>query len=79
MILYTEKNLDYAWRYDCKQRTKNNLAWLHREEFRFHFEKYLDTLVAGQNPKVSMTVKIYMPKEISEDIKNIIDLETDET
>ncbi len=78
LILYTEENLDYAWRYDCKQRTKDNLAWLHREEFRYHFEKYLDTLLAGQNPEHYMLIKIYIPKQILDDIQTIIDTEIED-
>tara|TARA_A100001388_G_C28495031_1_gene368902 strand:+ start:385 stop:636 length:252 start_codon:yes stop_codon:yes gene_type:complete len=76
LILYTEQNLDHAWHFDCKQRAKDNVAWLHREEFRYHFEKYLDTLVAGQDPENYMLIKIYMPEEIVKDIKKIIEIET---
>ena len=72
------RDRDYAWRYDCKQRAKQNISWLHREEFRTHFEKYLDNLIAGQNPEISMIIKIYMPQEIVKDIEKIINIEDDE-
>ena len=33
MLLYTEKQLDVAYRIDCKARTHSNEAWITREEF----------------------------------------------
>ena len=34
MLLYTEKQLDVAYRIDCKARTKCKEAWVTREDFR---------------------------------------------
>ena len=34
LIMYHEDDLDRGDRIDCKMRTKQDLAWLKREEFR---------------------------------------------
>ena len=34
MILYREKDLDEAYKIDCKARTRHNIPWVKREEFR---------------------------------------------
>ena len=41
MLLYTEKQLDVAYRIDCKARTKCNEAWVQREDFRPLYEDLL--------------------------------------
>ena len=38
MILYTEKQLDNAYRLDCKARTKSDEPWITREQFRSLYE-----------------------------------------
>ena len=43
MLLYTEKQLDVAYRIDCKARTKCNEAWVQREDFRPLYEDLLES------------------------------------
>ena len=38
MLLYLEKDLDRAYRLDCKARTKGNEPWITREQFRSLYE-----------------------------------------
>ncbi len=38
MILYTEEQLDNAYRLDCKARTKSDEPWITREQFRSLYE-----------------------------------------
>jgi len=38
MLLYLEKDLDKAYRLDCKARTKCNEPWVTREQFRSLYE-----------------------------------------
>ena len=38
MLLYLEKDLDKAYRLDCKARTKSNEPWITREQFRSLYE-----------------------------------------
>ena len=42
LVLYREKDLDEAYRIDCRARTKDNVPWLKREEFRDIYEALLD-------------------------------------
>ena len=43
MLLYTEKQLDVAYRIDCKARTKCNEPWVQREDFRPLYEDLLES------------------------------------
>jgi len=38
MLLYLEKDLDKAYKLDCKARTKCNEPWVTREQFRSLYE-----------------------------------------
>ena len=78
LILYTEENLDHAWRYDCRKRSAQDVAWLRREEYRYHFERYLDNMIAGLDPEFYLLIKIYVPPEIIADVQRIIDIEQDD-
>ena len=42
LILYREKDLDKAYKIDCKSKTKDNKPLLKREEFRYVYENLLD-------------------------------------
>ncbi len=43
MLLYTEKQLDKAYRIDCKARSKCNEPWVQREDFRPLYEDLLES------------------------------------
>ena len=49
MLLYTEKQLDKAYRIDCKSRTKCNEPWLLRENFRPLYESLLEAYMLAHN------------------------------
>jgi hypothetical protein len=49
MLLYTEKQLDTAYRIDCKARTKSNLPWIKREEFRPLYETLVEAFMRAYN------------------------------
>ena len=49
MLLYTEKQLDVAYRIDCKARTKSGLAWIKREEFRPVYETLVEAFMVAYN------------------------------
>ena len=49
MLLYTEKQLDVAYRIDCKSRTKCNEPWLLRENFRPLYESLLEAYMLAHN------------------------------
>tara|TARA_B100001778_G_C18548165_1_gene611696 strand:- start:916 stop:1158 length:243 start_codon:yes stop_codon:yes gene_type:complete len=47
MILYREKDLDRAYKIDCRCRTKNNSPWIKREEFRTIYEDLMELYMLG--------------------------------
>jgi|TARA_B100000085_G_scaffold259054_1_gene261570 hypothetical protein len=47
LIMYLEDDLDRAYRIDCKLRSKTDLAWLKREEFRKVYEEMLNAHLEG--------------------------------
>ncbi len=49
MLLYTEKQLDTAYRIDCKARTRCNEPWLKREDFRPLYEDLIESFMVAHN------------------------------
>ena len=41
MLLYLEKDLDNAYKIDCKERTKEDKPWIKREDFRGVYEELI--------------------------------------
>ena len=68
LIMYLEEDLDRAYRIDCKLRTKQELAWVKREEFRKVYEEMLDAHLRGMPD---------MPLEIAmQSVENILSNES---
>ena len=42
LIMYLEDDLDRAYRIDCKMRSKVDIPWIKREEFRTLYEDLMD-------------------------------------
>jgi len=62
--MYLEEDLDRAYRIDCKLRTKQDLSWIKREEFRKVYEEMLDAHLRGMPD---------MPLEIAmQSVENIL-------
>ena len=47
LIMYLEEDLDRGYRIDCKMRTKQDLSWLKRDEFRKVYEELLEAHLKG--------------------------------
>ena len=47
LIMYHEDDLDRGYRIDCKMRTKQDLSWLNRDEFRKVYEELLEAHLKG--------------------------------
>jgi len=47
MLLYTEKQLDKAYRIDCKARTSCNEPWIQREDFRPLYEDLIEAYMVA--------------------------------
>ena len=65
MILYREKDLDAAYKIDCKARTRNNMPWIKREDFRTIYEDLMDLYMIQLSPKQLLEVE-EIPEEGSE-------------
>ncbi len=66
--MYLEEDLDRAYRIDCKLRTKQELAWVKREEFRKVYEEMLNAHLKGMPD---------MPLEIAmQSVENILSNES---
>ena len=64
LIMYLEDDLDRAYRIDCKLRSKTDLAWLKREEFRKVYEEMLNAHLEGMSD---------MPLELAmQSVENIL-------
>jgi hypothetical protein len=51
MLLYTEKQLDEAYRIDCRARTKADKPWVQLEEFRPIYEGLVESLMIAYNTR----------------------------
>ena len=49
MLLYTEKQLEVAYRIDCKARTKSNEPWITIEDFRPMYEDLLEAYMLAHD------------------------------
>ena len=57
LVFYHEDDLDRGYRIDCKMRSKDNLAWIKREDFRRVYEELLRTHLEGI-PEMPLEVAI---------------------
>ena len=72
MILYREKDLDAAYKIECKARTRNNLPWVKREEFRTIYEDLMHIYMIQLSPRQLLEVSD-IPESILESLNKIID------
>ena len=72
MILYREKDLDEAYKIDCKARTRHNIPWVKREEFRKIYEDLMDLYMIQFNP--SQLSELHdIPEVLLDSLNKIID------
>ncbi len=71
MILYREKDLDAAYRIDCKARTRNNMPWVKREEFRTIYEDLMDLYMIQLSPTQLLEVED-IPETVLDSLKGIL-------
>ena len=72
MILYREKDLDEAYKIDCKARTRNNMPWVKREEFRTIYEDLMDFYMIQLSPRELLEVE-ELPESLLNSLKSILD------
>jgi|TARA_A100001015_G_scaffold111176_2_gene123396 hypothetical protein len=72
LILYREKDLDEAYKIDCKARTRHNIPWVKREEFRKIYEDLMDLYMIQLNP--SQLSELHdIPEVLLDSLNKIID------
>ena len=77
MLLHTEKQLDVAYRIDCKARTKSNEAWITREEFRPLYEVLIEHFMKAQNDDdiLADDVSEYLINSVNDLLESTLTLE----
>ena len=77
MLLYTEKQLDVAYRIDCKARTSINQPWLLREKFRPMYEGLLEAYMLAHNEDniFSADIPEYLIDSVNDLLESTLTLE----
>ena len=77
MLLYTEKQLDVAYRIDCKARTKCNEAWVTRKEFRPLYEDLIESYMIAYNSDNILGAEIpeYLINSVNELLESTLTLD----
>jgi hypothetical protein len=71
MLLYTEKQLDVAYRIDCKARTRCNEAWVKREDFRPLYEDLLESYMIAYSEDNILGADI--PEYLIESVNDLLE------
>ena len=71
MLLYTEKQLDKAYRIDCKARTICNEPWIKREDFRPLYEDLIESYMVTYNEDDILGKDV--PEYLLDSINNLLE------
>ena len=72
MLLYTEAQLEKAWRIDCKARSSCDKAWIKPEEFRPIYEKLIE-LYMRTNHSESGVFNTEIPEYVITSVNELIE------
>lgn len=77
MLLYTEKQLDVAYRIDCRARTRSEEAWITREDFRPMYENLLEAYMVAYNEDLLLGEDIpeYLIDSVNDLLESTLTLE----
>jgi len=77
MLLYTEKQFDVAYRIDCKARTKSNLPWVKREEFRPLYEDLVEAFMVAYDEDILLgaDVPVYLLDAVNDLLEGTVTVE----
>ena len=77
MLLYTEKQLDKAYRIDCKARTKCNEPWVQREDFRPLYEDLIEAYMVtySEDYLLGNDVPEYLLEAVNDLLESTLTLE----
>ena len=76
MLLYTEKQLDVAYKIDCKARTKCNEPWIKREDFRPLYEDLLESymIAYSEDDILGTDIPEYLINSVNELLESTLTL-----
>tara|TARA_R110002110_G_scaffold167853_7_gene368992 strand:+ start:1342 stop:1581 length:240 start_codon:yes stop_codon:yes gene_type:complete len=72
MLLYTEAQLEKAWRIDCKARSSCDKAWIKPEEFRPIYEKLIELYMRTNHPD-SEIFNTEIPEYLIDSVNDLIE------
>ena len=77
MLLYTEKQLDVAYRIDCKARTTINEPWILRESFRPLYEGILEAYMLAHHEETMFDTEIpeYLFNSVNELLESTLTID----
>ncbi len=77
MLLYTEKQLDVAYRIDCKARTKCHEPWVQREDFRPLYEDLLESymIAYSEDDILGIDIPEYLIDSVNELLESTLTLD----
>jgi len=78
MLLYTEKQLDKAYKIDCKARTRCNEPWVIREDFRPLYENLLESYMIAYSEDAILGIDIpeYLIDSVNDLLESTLTIET---
>tara|TARA_R110001583_G_scaffold90453_1_gene232359 strand:- start:2 stop:238 length:237 start_codon:yes stop_codon:yes gene_type:complete len=76
MLLYTEKQLEVAYRIDCKARTKSNEPWITIEDFRPMYEDLLEAymIAYSEDDILGTDIPEYLVNSVNDLLESTITL-----
>ena len=77
MLLYTETQLEQAYRIDCKARTKCNEPWVKREDFRPLYEDLLESymIAYSEDDILGKDIPEYLIESVNELLESTLTLD----
>ncbi len=78
MLLYTEKQLDKAYKIDCKARTRCNEPWIQREDFRPLYENLLESymIAYSEDDILGIDIPEYLIDSVNDLLESTLTIET---
>ena len=83
MLLYTEEDLDRAYKLDCKARSKQDKPWVTRSDFRNVYKELIEVYLNEADNETLDTMTIdnipaWVIEEVENTLQNKIIIETDD-
>ena len=79
MLLYLEKDLDNAYKIDCKERTKEDKPWIKGEDFRGVYEELITLYLQNEQDHIFIDESLeelpeWVISEVERTLKNRLEV-----